>query len=84
MGPKGEYFKIARQINRRPLEGVMRYRQDTKHHFPRYAHSLGYLAWANQLDPLRRFEGAMLIRLPLLKPDDAPLSPLYEDLCCRG
>ncbi|MGH8726957.1 MAG: SagB/ThcOx family dehydrogenase [Burkholderiales bacterium] len=40
--------------------------------------------WANQPDPFRRYEGSPLIPLPLLKPDDAPLSPLYEDLYRRG
>ena len=67
-----------------PLEVVMRYHQETKHHFFRSARSLGYMDWANQPDPFRRFEGAPLIPLPLLKPDDAPLSPLYEDLYRPG
>ena len=67
-----------------PLEVVMRYHQETKHHFFRSARSLGYMDWANQPDPFRRFEGAPLISLPLLKPDDAPLSPLYEDLYRPG
>ncbi|MGH7909489.1 MAG: SagB/ThcOx family dehydrogenase, partial [Thermodesulfobacteriota bacterium] len=59
---------------------VFRYHQETKHHFFRSARSLGYMDWANQPDPFRRYEGAPLIPLPLLKPDDEPLSPLYEDL----
>ncbi len=67
-----------------PLEVVMRYHQETKHHFFRSARSLGYMDWANQPDPFRRFEGAPLISLPLLNPDDAPLSPLYEDLYRPG
>src|SRR3972149_3422383 len=67
-----------------PLEVVMRYHHETKHHFSRSARSLGYMDWANQPDPFRRFEGAPLIPLPLLKPDDAPLSPLYEDLYRPG
>jgi len=62
----------------------MRYHQETKHHFSRYARSLGYLDWANQPDPFRRYEGSPLISLPLLKPDDTPLSPLYEDLYRPG
>ena len=36
----------------------------TKHHFNRYARSLGYLDWANQPDPFRQFEVALLIPLP--------------------
>jgi SagB-type dehydrogenase family enzyme len=67
-----------------PLEVVMRYHQETKHHFSRYARSLGYMDWANQPDPFRRYEGSPLIPLPLLKPDAAPLSPLYEDLYRPG
>jgi SagB-type dehydrogenase family enzyme len=63
-----------------PLEVVMQYHQETKHHFSRYARSLGYMDWANQPDPFRRYEGSPLSALPLLKPDEAPLSPLYEDL----
>jgi len=63
-----------------PLEVVIRYHQETKHHFFRYARSLGYMDWANQPDPFRRYAGSPLIPLPLLKPDDAPLSPLYGDL----
>lgn len=67
-----------------PLEGVMRYHQETKHHFSRYARSLGYMDWANQPDPFRRYERSTLIPLPLLKPEDVPLSPLYEDLYRPG
>ena len=67
-----------------PLEMVMRYHQQTKHHFSRYARSLGYMDWANQPDPFRRYEGSPLIPLPVLKPDDAPSSPLYEDLYHPG
>jgi SagB-type dehydrogenase family enzyme len=66
------------------LEAVMRYHQETKHHFSRYARSLGYMDWANQPDPFRRYEGSPLSGLPRLKPDEAPLSPLYEDLYRDG
>jgi SagB-type dehydrogenase family enzyme len=67
-----------------PLDAVMRYHQETKHDFSRYARSLGYMDWANQPDPFRRYDGSPLIALPRLKPDDAPLSPLYEDLYRDG
>src|SRR5688500_12081747 len=67
-----------------PLDTVMRYHQETKHHFSRYARSLGYLDWANQPDPFRRYEGTSLFALPRLKPEDAPVSPLYEDLYRAG
>lgn len=67
-----------------PLEVVMRYHHETKHHFSRSARSLGYMDWANQPDPFRRYEGSPLIRLPVLGPDDAPLSPFYEDMYRPG
>jgi SagB-type dehydrogenase family enzyme len=67
-----------------PLEVVMRYHQETKHHFSRYARAPGSMDWANQPDPFRRFEGSPLIPLPVLKLDDAPSSPLYEDLYRPG
>ena len=61
-----------------PVDQVIRYHIQTKHHFNRYARSMGYLDWANQPDPFRRFAGAELIPLPLLKPDEAPASPAYD------
>ncbi|MBI2340208.1 MAG: SagB/ThcOx family dehydrogenase [Deltaproteobacteria bacterium] len=62
------------------LSQVLRYHQETKHHFFRYAHSVGFLDWANQPDPFRRYPGAPLIPLPILKADEEPLSPPYEHL----
>lgn len=44
----------------------------------RYARSLGYLDWANQPDPFRRFVGAPLIPLRLAAPDEEPLAPPYQ------
>ena len=67
-----------------PLDVVMRYHQETKHHFSRYARALGYMDWANQPDPFRRYEGSPLIPLLRLKPDEAPFSPRYEDLYHPG
>ena len=67
-----------------PLDGVMRYHQETKHHFSRFARAPGFLDWTNQPDPFRRYEGSPLSALPLLKPGDAPASPPYEDLYRSG
>ncbi|MEK7236775.1 MAG: SagB/ThcOx family dehydrogenase [Nitrospirota bacterium] len=67
-----------------PIDRVIRYHIQTKHHFNRYARSLGHLDWANQPDPFRRYEGALLFPLPLLKPDDAPVSPPYDAIYRRG
>lgn len=61
-----------------PVDRIIRYHLRTKHHFNRYARSLGFLDWANQPDPFRRFEGAPLIDLPLLPPDGEPRSPSYD------
>ncbi len=46
---------------------VIAYHERTKHHFHRYAASLGYMDWATQPDPFRRYAGADLVRLPLPK-----------------
>jgi len=62
------------------LETVLRYHEQTKHHFNRYARALGFLDWANQPDPFRRYAGAPLVHLPRLGPDDEPRSPPYEHL----
>jgi SagB-type dehydrogenase family enzyme len=55
-----------------------RYHEATKHHFGRFARALGYLDWATQPDPFRRFGGSALIdlaRTPLAP--DLPYSALY-------
>ncbi len=62
------------------LTRVFHYHEETKHHFQRYARALGYMDWANQPDPFRRYEGAPLIPLPLLQADDEPRSPRYDEL----
>src|ERR1035438_1675434 len=67
-----------------PLDEVMRYHQETKHHFSRFARAPGFLDWTNQPDTFRRYEGSPLSALPLLKPGGAPASPLYEDLYRSG
>ena len=46
-------------------ETVLAYHERTKHHYHRFAASLGYMDWATQPDPFRRYDGASLIRLPL-------------------
>ena len=50
-----------------PEERVVAYHERTKHHFQRYAAALGYMDWATQPDPFRRYAGADLVRLPLPK-----------------
>ncbi|HEY6491206.1 MAG: SagB/ThcOx family dehydrogenase [Terracidiphilus sp.] len=55
---------------------VVAYHERTKHHYHRYAASLGYLDWANQPDPFRRYDGAPLVRLPL--PDAGRALPYWQ------
>jgi SagB-type dehydrogenase family enzyme len=66
------------------LEAVLRYHARSKHRFDRFADGPGRLDWANQPDPFRRYAGAALTRLPILGPDEEPLSPAYESLYARG
>jgi SagB-type dehydrogenase family enzyme len=66
------------------LDCIWTYHEQTKHHFFRYARALGYMDWANQPDPFRRFAGAPLFPLPLLRPDEDPSSPPYADLYVAG
>lgn len=46
-------------------ETVVAYHERTKHHFQRFAASLGYLDWATQPNPFRRYEGADVVPLPM-------------------
>lgn len=48
-----------------PEKVVVAYHERTKHHFHRYAAAQGYMDWATQPDPFRRYAGADLVRLPL-------------------
>jgi SagB-type dehydrogenase family enzyme len=66
------------------LEVVLRYHERTKHRFDRFARGPGQLDWRNQPNPFRRWDGAPLLRLPLLAVQDQPLSPRYEDLYRAG
>jgi SagB-type dehydrogenase family enzyme len=43
---------------------VHAYHDGTKHHFHRFARSLGYLDWASQPNPFRSYAGADVIALP--------------------
>ncbi len=85
MGMKKDSLpSLVEPLSADPIDHVIRYHIQTKHHFNRYARSLGFLDWANQPDPFRRYEGAPLIPLPLLKPDDEPVSPAYDAIYHAG
>lgn len=45
------------------LDAVYGYHDGTKHHFQRFAQSLGYLDWASQPRPFREFAGAPVFPL---------------------
>jgi SagB-type dehydrogenase family enzyme len=57
-------------------ELVVAYHERTKHHYHRYAASLGYLDWAKQPDPFRRYDGAPLVSLPL--PAEGRALPFWQ------
>lgn len=50
----------------------MHYHEETKHHYYRFARSLGYMDWDTQPNPFRRFVDAPAVRLPLLPVREAP------------
>jgi SagB-type dehydrogenase family enzyme len=52
---------------RSALDVTLAYHERTKHHPFRYAAALGYMDWATQPDPFRRFEGAPLLPLDFLE-----------------
>jgi SagB-type dehydrogenase family enzyme len=54
------------------IETIFEYHDRTKHHPNRYAASLGYMDWATQPDPYRRFDGAKGVTLPLPSPRPEP------------
>ena len=61
-------------------ETVFAYHERTKHHFQRYARSLGYLDWATQPHPFRYYEGSVQTRLDLNRtPEPVSYDQLYED-----
>ncbi len=74
----------AKSLPTDPVDRAIHYHEQTKHHFFRYARSLGYLDWANQPNPFRRFGNASFFPLPLLKPDEKPTSPPYDAIYQQG
>ena len=75
---------VVEQASNDPVDRVIHYHIRTKHHYNRYARSLGFLDWVNQPDPFRRFKGAELIPLPLLRPEEEPVSPGYAAMYEHG
>jgi hypothetical protein len=59
------------------IDTVLNYHESTKHHLDHYARSLGYMDWASQPNPFRRYDGAPCIALEHC---DNAEGPLYQDL----
>jgi len=63
-----------------PLATVLAYHEATKHHLTGYARGPGYLDWATQPDPFRRYAGAPLV--PLAREalgDDPPYGAVWTE-----
>jgi SagB-type dehydrogenase family enzyme len=69
----------ALDAGRRHLAAVHRYHDGTKHHFNRFARSLGYLDWASQPHPFRRYAGTDVFPIPP-RPDAAERAGDIGDL----
>ena len=66
--------------DRSMCETVFAYHERTKHHFQRYARSLGYMDWATQPHPFRYYEGSLQTQLDLNRtPRPLVYDQLYED-----
>ena len=63
------------------LQKVFQYHDITKHHFQGYASGPGYLDWATQPDPFRRYSGTRLVSLEKIPTTD---EPLYDDAFVHG
>ncbi len=61
------------------MTAVHEYHDGTKHHFHRFARSLGYLDWASQPNPFRSFRDAPIVALSP-RPGAAPGTALVGDL----
>ncbi len=58
---------------------MISYHERTKHSIHQYARSPGYLDWANQPNPFRRYEDVPLMKLPLIEKDpDSNYLNLFE------
>ena len=63
------------------LQAVFDYHQATRHRFEAFAPGPGFLDWATQPDPFRRYAGARLIQLDTVAPAD---EPRFDDIFTPG
>jgi SagB-type dehydrogenase family enzyme len=74
-----------------PVSAVHRYHDGTKHHFHQFARSIGYLDWASQPHPFRRYAGAREFPLfpapgapgPAYRPQATPYDRLFDSPTAR-
>ncbi len=64
-----------------PLKAVFDYHQATRHRFEGFAPGPGFLDWATQPDPFRRYAGARVIQLETVAPAD---EPRFDDIFTPG
>ena len=74
-------LKQFSKVSGDPLQELFQYHQATKHRPEGYAKGPGYLDWATQPSPFRRYEGARLVPLERVVPTD---KPLYDDVFVQG
>src|SRR5690348_2039073 len=74
--PPGSMHWESTWPSQSPEHVVVAYHERTKHHYSRYAASLGYLDWANQPNPFRRYEGAPLVHLAF--PETGRTPPYWQ------
>ena len=48
---------------------IIRYHEQTKHHFHHYARSPGYMDWKNQPNPFRFYDGTTTVSFPFVEED---------------
>jgi SagB-type dehydrogenase family enzyme len=63
------------------MQAVFAYHQATRHRFEGFAPGPGFLDWATQPDPFRRYAGARLIQLDTVAPAD---EPRFDDIFTPG
>ncbi|MCP4627130.1 MAG: SagB/ThcOx family dehydrogenase [bacterium] len=66
--------------NEKVVEEILRYHEETKHHYERYARSPEHMDWQNQPNPFRFYEKTKVFKLPLMEED--PRAE-YRDLYLR-
>ncbi len=60
------------------IQTIFRYHEATKHHYGRYARSLGFMDWDTQPNPFRSYADSPQFRLPLMEHDpDTPHDGLF-------